>query len=76
MPLDVQRSVRAWDLVTTKKTMTNNPDWTAGVRMSCTRSGYYVVKGCRRFQGSPMEVKASLIQQTGIDGRDVTVRLA
>ena len=76
MPADVTRTVRAWDLAATARTMTNDPDWTAGVRMSRTAGGLYIVEGVRRFQGSPMEVESTLIQQAGIDGKGVTVRLA
>lgn len=76
MPADVMRTVRAWDLAATARTMTNDPDWTAGVRMSRTAGGLYIVEGVRRFQGSPMEVEGALIQQASIDGKGVTVRLA
>lgn len=75
MPATV-RTVRAWDLAATKKATSNDPDYTAGVLMSKTTDGLYVVHGCRRFQGSPMEVDASLIQTAQIDGSKVTIRLA
>ena len=76
LPADIDRTVRAWDLAATKKTTSNNPDWTAGVRMSRTKSGMFIIEGCRRFQGSPMEVEQALIGQSAIDGAKVTVRLA
>ena len=76
MPADVQRTVRSWDMAATAKSTSNNPDWTAGVLMSRTKTGSYIVHGCRRFQGSPMEVERSIIQQAAIDGQKVTVRLA
>lgn len=76
LPNDVDRTVRAWDLAATAKTTSNDPDWTAGVRMSRTRAGVFVIEGCRRFRGSPMEVEQSVIGQAGIDGPQVTVRLA
>ncbi|WP_310533151.1 phage terminase large subunit [Novosphingobium sp.] len=76
MPSDIKRTVRAWDLAATAKSTSNNPDWTAGVIMSALTDGTFLIHGCRRFQGSPMEVETSLIQQTTIDGTGVTVRLA
>lgn len=76
LPSDIARTVRAWDLAATAKTTSNNPDWTAGVRMSRTASGVFIIEGVRRFRGSPMEVEQSVIGQAGVDGKAVTVRLA
>lgn len=75
-PADIIRTVRAWDMAATKKTATTDPDWTAGVLMSRTAGGLYVIEGCNRFQGSPMQVEATIHQQAAIDGQRVTVRLA
>lgn len=72
----VTRTVRAWDLAATAKTTTNNPDWTAGVIMSRAKDGTFIIHGCRRFRGSPMEVESSVTGQAAIDGKGVTVRLA
>lgn len=76
MPTDVARVTRAWDMAATAKTTTNNPDWTAGVKMARTRSGLFIIMGCNRFRGSPMDVERAIINQAGIDGQKVTVRLA
>jgi predicted phage terminase large subunit-like protein len=75
-PIDIIRTVRAWDLAATAKSTSNDPDWTAGVRMSRTKAGVFIIEGCRRFRGSPMEVENSLLAQAPIDGSAVTVRLA
>lgn len=75
-PNDITRTVRAWDLAATKKSTGNDPDWTAGVKMSRARSGMFLIEGCRRFRGSPMEVETTLLGQAPIDGRQVTVRIA
>lgn len=74
MPAEIVRTVRAWDLAATSKTTSNNPDWTAGVRMSRTRAGLFVIEGIRRFRGSPMDVERALVNQAAADGKDVTVR--
>jgi predicted phage terminase large subunit-like protein len=76
VPVDVARTVRAWDLAATKKATSNDPDWTAGVRMSRTKDGLFIIEHCRRFRGSPMEVEASLLATSKQDGTSVTVRLA
>ncbi len=76
MPVNIARTVRAWDLAATKKATGNDPDFTAGVLMSKTADGIYIIHGCRRFQGSPMEVEHSLEQTAAIDGTGVTFRLA
>ena len=76
LPNDIVRTVRAWDLAATAKSTSNDPDWTAGVRMSRTQGGVFVIEGCRRFRGSPMEVEQSVIAQAGVDRERVTIRLA
>lgn len=76
LPADIDRTVRAWDLAATKKATSNDPDWTAGVRMSRTKAGLFIIEHCRRFRGSPMEVESSLLSTAAQDGSKVTVRLA
>ncbi len=76
LPNDIVRTVRAWDFAATAKSTSNDPDWSAGVRMSRTRSGLFVIEGVNRFRGSPMEVERRLVQQAAIDTKDVTIRLA
>lgn len=75
LPADVMRTVRAWDLAATAKTATNNPDWTAGVRMSRTRGGLFIIEGVSRFQGGPMAVEQAVTQQAPIDGTKVVICL-
>ena len=76
MPATGLRTVRAWDLAATAKATSNDPDWTAGVLMSRTTDGLFIIHGCRRFRGTPMEVEQAVTQQAAIDGAAVTVRLA
>jgi predicted phage terminase large subunit-like protein len=75
IPVDINRTVRAWDLAATAKTATNKPDWTAGVRMSRTKAGLFIIEGVNRFQGSPMTVEHAVINQATVDGGGVTVRM-
>lgn len=75
LPNDIARTVRAWDLGATRKMAGNDPDWTAGVLMSRTASGLYIIRGCRRLRGSPMEVEETITGQATIDGPAITIRL-
>jgi predicted phage terminase large subunit-like protein len=74
-PNDIIRTVRAWDLAATKKQATNNPDWTAGVKMSRTASGLFIIEGVNRFRGSAAEVEAAIKTTATGDGKDVTIRI-
>jgi predicted phage terminase large subunit-like protein len=76
LPAEYSRRCRAWDMAATKKTTTNNPDWTAGVDMLRTNEGQFIIAGCKRFRGSPMEVETTIINQAAFDGTNTTVRLA
>lgn len=75
LPAGEPRRVRAWDLAATKKATSNDPDWTAGVLMSRWPDGSFVVEGCERLRGSPMEVKAAILGRAATDGKEVTIRL-
>lgn len=72
---DLQRIVRAWDFAATKKAGTNNPDWTAGVKVARTIDGKFIVLNTKRLRGSPMEVEQTLINTAALDGAGVTIRL-
>lgn len=76
LPANIKRTARAWDFAATAKATGSDPDWSAGVRMSNTADGLYIIEGCNRFRGSPMEVEAAVKAQAGIDGKAVTIRLA
>lgn len=71
------RWVRAWDLAgTKKKSDSDDPDWTAGVKMGKTNDGRYVVAHVERFQENPSKVDSSIKNTAEQDGKDVVVRLA
>lgn len=72
---DLQRIVRAWDFAATKKAGTNNPDWTAGVKVARTVDGKFIVLNTKRLRGSPMEVEQTLVNTAALDGSGVTIRL-
>lgn len=75
LPNDLTSTIRFWDLAATAKHGSSDPDWTAGVLMSRRKSGGFVIHGCRRFRGTPMEVETAILQQASLDGKDVIVGL-
>jgi predicted phage terminase large subunit-like protein len=75
LPAGTPRTVRAWDLAATAKSTTNNPDWTAGLKMSRWPNGWFVIEGVRRMRGSPMDVERTVIQTAASDGTGVTIRM-
>lgn len=74
-PVGERRYVRAWDLAATKKVTSNNPDWTAGVLMSRGADGMFLIEGCERLRGSPMEVMATVRGRAGTDPKGTIIRI-
>jgi predicted phage terminase large subunit-like protein len=75
VPAGSRKRVRAWDWAATKKTTTNRPDWSAGVRVSRGSDGMFLIEHVQRFQGSPMEVQATTKAVAVSDGTSTTVRI-
>lgn len=72
------RWVRAWDLAATPKTSTNDPAWTAGVKIArwVTPTGTrYVVADARRIRAAPGERDAFILATAQSDGRDTRIAL-
>lgn len=75
-PAGHRATVRAWDLAATAKNATNNPDYTAGVRMSMGRDGDFLIEDVERLRGTPRDVKASVKQMAELDGVRTKIRMA
>lgn len=69
------RKCRAWDLAGTLKKAGNNPDWTAGVRVSRDSSGAFYVEHVTRFQESPGQVEAAIKATAAADPTGTSIRL-
>lgn len=69
------KSVRAWDLAATAKLGSRDPDWTVGVRMTCTDKGKFVVDDVVRLRGGPDEVEAAIVAAATRDGPAVQICL-
>lgn len=59
---------RAWDFASEEKTKTNNPDWTAGVKMSRDKFGIYYIEDVVRFQATTDKVLKTVAQTAREDG--------
>ncbi len=75
IPAGSRKRCRAWDWAATKKTTTNKPDWTAGVKVSRGEDGTFLIENVNRFQGSPMEVQATTKAVAMLDGVATTIRI-
>ena len=71
---DVIRKVRVWDISGARKSETYpNPDYTASVLMSLTRSGQYVIEDVMRFRDTFQGVYKKILETALEDGKDVQV---
>ena len=67
--------VRAWDLAATAATGGNDPDWTAGVKMTRDQPGRFIVLDVVHMRGSPHEVETAIAEAARIDGTSVSIGL-
>lgn len=65
--------VRRWDFAGTKKTDTNDPDWTVGVKFGKMPDGRYVVGHVARMQVDPFEVRQAVKNLAAQDGVECTI---
>lgn len=66
--------VRSWDLASTVPSDVNpDPDWTAGVKMSKDKDGFYYVEDVNRFRDRPAGVEAEIMNTATFDGSDSNV---
>jgi len=69
-PHDAVARVRSWDFAAEEKTATNNPDWTAGVKMSKDKFGIYYIEDVVRFQARTEKVLKRVAETAIADGLD------
>lgn len=68
-------SVRAWDLAATVAASGRDPDWTAGVKLTRTVDGRFVVEDVVRLRGGPDEVEAAIVNTAKADGAGCKVSI-
>lgn len=69
-PAKVTGRTRAWDFASEAKTKTNNPDWTAGVKISRDKFGTYYVEDVTRVQITTDNVLKLVAKTAHEDGLD------
>lgn len=70
-PVNPVGCVRSWDLAASVPSESNpNPDWTAGVKMSRDKQGFYYIEDVNRFRKLTDSVLREIIKQADKDGLD------
>lgn len=69
------RFVRGWDLASTAKNETNDPDWTVGTKIGRCPDGRFIVADNVRLRGNPHEVERAVKNTSNEDGRLVRIHL-
>ena len=67
--------VRAWDLAATAATGGNDPDWTAGVKLTRDETGRFIVLDVVHMRGTPHEVEAAIAKPRGSMARPSRIGL-
>jgi predicted phage terminase large subunit-like protein len=73
--LDAEATVRAWDLAATGSTGRNDPDWTAGIKLSREKAGRYIIVDVVRIRGTPRQVEELMVNTAQKDGPKVIVAI-
>lgn len=69
------RFVRGWDIASTPKTETNDPDWTCGTKMGRCPDGSYIVVDHKWLQAAPMRVEGMLLATAHDDGKATRIHI-
>jgi predicted phage terminase large subunit-like protein len=72
-PENTTSRCRAWDFASEERTKTNNPDWTAGVKMSRDKFGTYYIEDVVRVQTTTDKVLKLVASTAKEDGDDCAV---
>lgn len=70
IPAGITRKVRHWDLAATKKTASNDPDWTCGTLMGIDDLGRIFILDQERFREGALEVERR-IHNTAVNDGDL-----
>ena len=68
------KEVRGWDFAATKKTESNDPDWTSGTKIGELNGHYYVTHNVTAREG-PLGVKKLYMNTATQDGKSVKVHI-
>lgn len=67
------KKVRYWDRASTKKTETNDPDYTVGLKLEQDSQGIIYITDVQRFQDSPLKVQNAIKNCASQDGFSVRI---
>lgn len=67
------KAVRYWDRAATRKTDTNDPDYTVGILMEKDENGILYVSDMVRIQDSPLGVQQAIKNTATFDGKNVAI---
>lgn len=65
--------VRFWDLAATESKGNNEPDWTAGAKMSKGVNGIYYIEDVKRKRLTPLGVELLIKQTAELDGLETSI---
>ena len=68
LPVQINKSVRYWDLAATVPRAGVDPDYTAGVRVDYGADGLYYIVDIKRARGTPADIEALIYQTAMLDG--------
>lgn len=69
------RIARGWDLASTPKTESNDPDWTSGTKMGKLPDGRYIVLDSRKDRKAPAGVESMIKNTASQDGYECEISL-
>lgn len=69
------RCIRAWDLASTAKTGTRDPDWTVGLKLVRTADNGFCIADVVRVRGGPEEVERIITATATRDGKSVPISI-
>lgn len=69
------RCIRAWDLASTAKTGTRDPDWTVGLKLVRTADNGFCIADVVRVRGGPEEVERIIAATATRDGKTVPISI-
>jgi predicted phage terminase large subunit-like protein len=75
VPAGDRKRCRAWDLAATAKAAGNNPDWTAGPRVSMGADRTFLIETVARVQAAAGEAQALVRSIAATDGVATKIRL-
>lgn len=75
IPEEISQECRFWDFAATAQEGSNDPDWTAGVRLARGKSGNIYIRDCQHWRESPLGNEKRAAATAQLDGNSVRQRM-